>query len=130
MANSTATQPWTLKMDAGTEQQWLFTFTTSAPGGVTPWPISGATFEYVARTSATDLTVPPLIKITATPGTAGVLTVTSAPATSSVQLAMYPAATASLTPGVYSHALWMNPGTTTSMTIFNGLLLINGTPQP
>jgi len=130
MANSISTQPWSLKMDAGAEQQWLFTFTTGAPGGVTPWPISGSTFEYVARTSATDLTVPPLIKITATPGSAGLLTVTSTSAVSSVQLDMYPAATVSLTPGAYSHALWQNAGTTSAVTIFNGLLLINGTPQP
>ena len=130
MANSISTQPWTLKMDAGAEQQWLFTFTTGAPGGLTPWPISGDTWEYVARTSATDLTVPPLIKITSTPGSAGVLTVTSTSAVSSVQLTMYPAATVSLTPGSYSHALWANPGTTSALTIFNGLLLINGAPQP
>ena len=98
MANSISTQPWTLKMDAGAEQQWLFTFTTGAPGGTTPWPISGATWEYVARTSATDLTVPPLIKITTTPSSAGLLTVTSSDTMSSVQLDMYPAATVSLTP--------------------------------
>lgn len=130
MVNSISTQPWTLKMDAGAEQQWLFTFTTGAPGGTTPWPISGATWEYVARTSATDLTIPPLIKITTTPSSAGLLTVTSSATTSSVLLAMYPAATVSLTPGVFYHALWIWPGTTTAQTIFNGLLLINGAPQP
>lgn len=117
-------------MDAGAEQQWLFTFTTGAPGGLTPWPISGYTWEYVTRTSATDLTVPPLIKITTTPGSAGLLTVTSTSAVSSVLLAMYPAATVSLTPGTYYQALWANSGTTTALTIFNGLLLINGAPQP
>lgn len=130
MANSISTQPWSLKMDQGTEQQWLFTFTTGAPGGVTPWPISGYTFEYVARTSSADLTVPPLIKITTSPSSAGLLTVTSNSATSSVQLTMYPAATVSLTPGVFYHALWQNAGTTSALTIFNGLLLINGAPQP
>jgi hypothetical protein len=130
MANSISTQPWSLKMDAGAEQQWLFTFTTGAPGGTTPWPISGATWEYVARTSATDLTVPPLIKINTVASSAGLLTVTSTATVSSVQLAMYPAATVSLTPGTYYAALWMDPGTTSAVTIFNGLLLINGAPQP
>jgi hypothetical protein len=130
MANSISTQPWSLRMDAGAEQQWLFTFTTGAPGGTTPWPISGATWEYVARTSATDLTVPPLIKINTSAGSAGLLTVTSTATTSSVQLAMYPAATVSLTPGTFYQALWMWPGTTSAVTIFNGLLLINGAPQP
>lgn len=130
MANSISTQPWSLRMDQGAEQQWLFTFTTGAPGGVTPWPISGSTFEYVARTSATDLMVPPLIKITTSPSSAGLLTVTSNSATSSVQLTMYPAATVSLTPGTYYQALWASPGTTSAVTIFNGLLLITGAPQP
>lgn len=130
MANSISTQPWSLRMDQGAEQQWLFTFTTDAPGGTTPWPISGATFEYVARTSAADLTVPPLIKITSSAGSAGVLSVTSDTTTSSVQLTMYPAATASLTPGTYYHAMWSNAGTTSAVTIFNGLLLITAAPQP
>lgn len=130
MANSISTQPWTLRMDAGSEQQWLFTFTTGAPGGTTPWPISGATWEYVARTSATDLTVPPLIKITASPSSAGLLTVTASDTVSSVQLDMYPAATVSLAPGQFWHAMWINPGTTTAQTIFNGLLLVTGAPQP
>ena len=130
MANSVSTQPWSLRMPAGSLQEWLFTFTTGAPGGLTPWSISGATWEYVARTSATDLTVPPLIKITATPGSAGLLTVTSTSAVSSVQLTMYPAATVSLTPGVFYHALWENSGTTSQLCIFDGLLLIDGAPQP
>lgn len=117
-------------MPAGSLQEWLFTFTTAAPGGTTPWPISGATWEYVARTSATDLTIPPLIEITTTLTSAGQLTVTASSAVSSVLLAMAPAATASLTPGTYYHALWENPGTSTAFCVFDGLLLIDGAPQP
>lgn len=130
MANSSTTQQWSLRMPAGSVQQWLFGFTTGAPGGTTSWPISGATWEYVARTSATDLTVPPLIKITTSSSAAGLLTVTASATVSSVLLAMNPAATVSLAPGTYYQALWQNPGTATAMCIFDGLLLIDGAPQP
>jgi hypothetical protein len=130
MANSISTQPWSLRMPAGSLQEWLFTFTTGAPGGTTPWPISGATWEYVVRTSATDLTVPPLISITTALTGAGQLTVTASATTSSVLLVMAPAATVSLTPGTYYAALWENPGTSTAFCVFDGLLLIDGAPQP
>ena len=49
MANSTSTNVWTLRMPAGSEQQWNVAFTTGAPGGVTPYAIAGATWAYVAR---------------------------------------------------------------------------------
>jgi len=116
-------------MPAGSLQQWLFTFTTGAPGGVTPYPITGSTWEYVVRTSATDMGTP-MVDLTTTAGSAGVLTVTSTTSTSSVQVNMYPAATATATPGTYYHALWENPGGTAATTWFTGELLITGNPQP
>lgn len=131
MTNSSSVNPWTLRMAAGSLQQWLFEFTTTAPGGATPYPIGGATgWEYVARPSATDVTVPPMIDITTTPSTAGVLTVTSSSSASSVLLNMYPAATASLTPGTYYHALWESPGGSTAFCWATGLLIVEGNPQP
>jgi hypothetical protein len=116
-------------MPAGSLQQWLFTMTTTAPGGTTPYPVSGATWEYVARTSPTD-TGTPLITITAAPSPAGALTVTATAAVSSVLLNMYPAATAAVTPGTYWHALYSGPGTTTAFAWFTGELIIAGNPQP
>jgi hypothetical protein len=130
MANSISTQPWSLRMPQGSLQEWLFTFTTGAPGGTTPWPISGATWEYVVRTSATDLTSPPLIEITTALTSAGQLTVTASATTSSVLLTIAPAATVNLAPGSYAQALWENPGTSTAFCVFDGLLLIDGAPQP
>lgn len=120
-------------MNAGGSPAFTFTFTTGAPGGVTPYSISGATWEYVARVSQTDATVPPAVKITTTLSVAGLITVTSTAALSQVQLQFYGAATASLAPGTYWHALWMNPGGTTPVPIFGGLnseLIIEGTPEP
>jgi hypothetical protein len=130
MANSVSTITWSLRMPAGSVQNWTFVLTTTAPGGVTPWPITGATWEYVARTAATDLTIPPLIELTTTAGSQGVLTVTNTSATSSVAMDMYPAATATVTPGTYYHALWMNPSTAEAFCWFTGNLLIEGNPQP
>ena len=129
MANSVSTQQWSLRMPAGSLQEWAFTFTTGAPGGTTPWPITGASWEYVVRTSAT-ATGSPLFEITTTPSATGQLAVTATLTVSQVLMEMYPAATATLTPGTLYHALWQNAGTTAQLCIFDGLLLIDGAPQP
>lgn len=128
MALSLATNNWQLRMPAGSLQQWQFTFTTPAPGSTPPYPISGATFEYVVRTSQSDLGTP-VIDITATPSSFGLIVVTSTAALSQVLLDIYPAATASLS-GTYFHALWMNPGGSSALTWFTGLFLVDGNPQP
>jgi hypothetical protein len=130
VTNSSSVQAWNLRMPAGSLQQWTFEMTTTAPGGNTPYPISGSTWEYVARTTATDLTVPPLIEITTTVSSAGILTVTATSALSSVLLNMYPAATASLTPATYWHALYANPGSSSAFAWMTGLLIVEGSPQP
>lgn len=129
MPNSTSVLPWTLRMPAGSLQQWLFTFTTNAPGGTTPYPISGATWEYVARTTATG-GGSPLISVTTTANSQGVLVVTSSATLSQVLLEIYPPATSALD-GTYYHSLWMNPGNSSSaFTWFTGSLLVEGNPQP
>jgi hypothetical protein len=112
-------------MPAGSVQQWQFAFTTATGA---PYNITGATWEYVARTSPVDLTVPPLIDITTGTTTPGVITVNVALA--QVTLTISPAATVSIPPGSYSQALWMNPGTTGAFCWVSGQLLIQGTPQP
>lgn len=117
-------------MPAGSLQQWLFTFTyINASGLQVPYPISGATWEYVARTSPTD-TGPPLIDLTTTVSANGVLVVTATATVSTVLLDIYPPATVNLV-GEYWHSLWMNPGNSTSaFTWFTGPLLVQGNPQP
>ena len=51
MANSSSVQPWALTMPLGSLQQWLFTLTTvnAITGQSAPYPIAGATWEYVVR---------------------------------------------------------------------------------
>lgn len=129
MANSSSVQQWTLRMPAGSLQQWNTTFTTTAPGGTTPYSISASTWEYVVRSTATD-TGSPLIDITTSVNSQGLLTVTATATLSQVLLTMNPAATATLTPGTYWHALWQNPGTSAAVTWWTGNLLIEGNPQP
>jgi hypothetical protein len=130
---SSSVTPWTLTMPAGSLQQWAFTFTTiSAAGQQIPYPIPGgtsATWEYVARVSATD-TGAPLISVTTTPTTAGLIAVTATSSLSQVQLDIYPAGTATLAPAQYYHSLWMSPATTGAFCWFTGDLVIQGTPQP
>jgi hypothetical protein len=132
MASSSSAQSWALRMPVGSAQNWTFTFTTSAPGGTTPYSISGSTWEYVARTSLTDAGTP-AVKITTTASAAGLITVTSAATLSQVLLQIYPAATSSLTPATYYHSLWINPGLTMAQAIFSGLespLILEGASQP
>ena len=119
-------------MPAGSLQEIAFGFVVAQPGGTVPWPITGATWEYVVRTSASD-TGSPLITVTTSASADGVLTVTSDAATSQVLLSLYPAATATLAAGAYSHALWMNPGTPNAYAWFGGdgsQLMIDANPQP
>ena len=129
MTNTSSVLPWALTMPAGSLQQWNFTFTlNSSAGPVQPYPISGATWEYVVRTSATDMSTP-LIDLTVSPNSDGVLVVTSTPVLSQVLIEIYPAATADLD-GEYFQALWMNPGTSQAFTWATGPLIVAGNPQP
>jgi hypothetical protein len=122
---SNGPQAWTLEMGAGSLQEWLFTITYPSTGAL--YPISGLTWEYVART--TPVSSGTLISVTPSANTQGVLTVGTA--TSTVLLTLYPAATASLAPGQYSHALWSNPGSaSTAYTWLAGNLIVAGNPQP
>jgi len=87
-AVSVATPSWTLRMPQGTLQQWTFTFTEPGPAGV-PYPISGATWEYVVRANAADTGVP-LISITTALTSAGQITVTATASLSQVLLDIPP----------------------------------------
>ena len=122
-------QVWTLELAAGSSMNATFTFTTGAPGGTTPYSISGATWEYVVRATATTGGTP-LIEVTTSVSSAGLITATSTSTLSQIVLALYPAATASLAPGAYSHGLWSNVGTTSQFCWALGSLVITGAPQP
>ncbi len=124
-AFSSSARRWDLKMPEGSLQEWTFTLTSLTD----PYPISGASWEYVARPSPADKTVPPLIDITTTSDAAGLITVVATEDLSQVFLTICPAATAALS-GSYSHALWMNPGTETALAVDEGSLLVVASPQP
>ena len=130
MAVSSSVLPWTLRMPAGSQQQWTFTLTTQTPSGYTPYPIpGGATWEYVARISPTDLSGPLFSISTAVTGS-GQITVISTAYLSQVTLSVTATATATLTPGTYYHCLWMQPATASALAVFDGNLLIAGAPVP
>jgi hypothetical protein len=118
-------------MPAGSLEQWTFTFTTisTTTGQSIPYPIAGATWEYVTRVSPTDLSTP-LFSITTTPTVNGNIVVTSTAVLSQIQLTISPAATVSLVPNEYFHTLWMNQGTSSAYTWVTGVLTVIGNPQP
>lgn len=125
MTLSSTPQTWTLEMGYGSLQEYLFTFTYPSTGAL--FPISGMTWEFVVRDTGTS-GGSPVISVTPTANSQGVLTVTTAAST--VQLTLYPAATAGLTTGQYAMALWMNPGLDTAYTWLSGPLILQGNPQP
>lgn len=117
-------------MPAGSEQTWAAQFTyITTTGQQAPWPSFPTSWEYVVRVSATD-TGTPLVKLTTTAGADGVIVVTTTSSVSQVSVYLYPAATATLTPQQYSHALWSSPGTTSAVCWLSGSLLVEGAPQP
>ncbi len=125
MTLSSTPQAWTLEMPYGSLQEYLFTFTYPSTGAL--YPIGGATWEYVVRATGTS-GGSPLISVTPSANSQGVLTVGTAAST--VQLTLYPAATSSLTVGQYAQALWMNPGGSSAYCWFNGPLILGGGPEP
>jgi len=116
---------WNWQIPAGAESG--ANFQIQNPDG-TPYPISGATWEYVVRSAAAGgLALE--FSVTTTVNASGLLTVTTSP-TSNVALTLYPAATVNLSPGAYAHALWMNPGTSAAMLWVTGTLTVTAVAQP
>lgn len=93
----------------------------------TPYNVSGLTWEFVVHADPEDGT--PLISVSTTPNAQGSLTVTTSP-TSQVSLSLLHAATAALPPGVYSHALWSNPGLSSALCWTQGQFTIKPVAQP
>lgn len=71
--------------------------------------ITGLTWEFVIRPTATDTTQPALVEVTATVSAQGWITVDTTART--VQVVLTPAATGLLGKGARPYALWSNPGT-------------------
>jgi hypothetical protein len=133
VANSSSVNPWALTMPLGSLQQWLFAFTTvnAITGQSVPYPIAGATWEYVVRaTPASGGTA--LISFGTAATSQGVLVVTpgSGSTASTVQLNIYPSATQGLASDTYAHALWQNPSSGSAFTWWTGPLIVQGNPQP
>ena len=123
MALSSTPQAWTLEMPVGSLAEYLFTFTYPSTGAL--YPITGATWQYVAQSAAGSQ----VISVTPSANSQGILTVGTAAST--VQLNLYPPATQSLAAGNYTHALWMNPDSSTgAFCWFDGALILGSTPQP
>ena len=115
---------WDTTVLTGSSMDNAFTF-TNADG--TPYNIVGLTWEYVVHADRADAT--PLISVTPTPNTQGSLTVTTSPA-STVSVNLTHAATATLPPATYWHALWSNPGQPSALCWIQGTLTVARVAQP
>lgn len=115
---------WTLRTPAGSVADYSLTL---ALENGEPYPVEGASFEYVVRVSSNS-TGTPVFVVTTTPSAAGLITVTTSPATV-IGLTLYPAATEALS-GTYRHSLWSNSGTPGAFSWIVGNLSVSPTPQP
>jgi len=91
--------------------------------------ISGATFEFVIRPTASDITAPALVTVNSTAATTqGYITVTVSTATLLVVLS--PTATALLGQSTFPYSLWMNPGTPSATDLVAGTSFCVLVPLP
>jgi hypothetical protein len=115
---------WDAVVPTGSAMSKAFTL---ANDDGTPYSISGLTWEYVVHADPADAT--PVISVSTTPNAQGSLTVTTSPM-SQVALSLLHAATATLPPSVYRHALWSNPGLPSALCWFQGTLTVARVAQP
>ncbi|MFI5831074.1 hypothetical protein ACIA6C_28135 [Streptomyces sp. NPDC051578] len=97
--------------------QWSATFTLRDDDGQ-PMNITGKTFEFAIRPSATDAAVPALVAVAATATSQGYITADTT--TAVVQVVLTATATASLGTGCRPFALWMDPGLPTQICLVEG----------
>ncbi len=70
-----------------------------------------------------------MVEVTQTPNAQGSIAVNTG--TSQVTVTLNPAATLTLPArGIYAHALWANPGTTTATNWVSGSFIVNQVAQP
>lgn len=86
--------------------------------------ITGRTFKFVVRPTASDVSAAPAIAVTAVSSAQGVLTIDVPTATVAVSLTATAAALIGST--TWQYALWMDPGTATQTCVVNGAF--TGTP--
>lgn len=96
---------------------WRQTFTITDGGG--PVDLTGLEWEFVIRPNVVDTTVPALVSVTTAPTVQGQIDVS--PAEGIVTVTLTPAATTLLGKGARPHALWSNPGTSTTVCWCEGV---------
>lgn len=108
--------------------QWIGGYQLQNDNG-TLLDITGMTFAFSIRPTASDITAPALVSVNSTAATTqGYITVTIATATLLVVLS--PAATALLGQNAYPYAFWMNPGTPSATDLVVGTSFCVLVPLP
>jgi len=105
--------------------------------GITPFLISGHTFEYVVNTEPGGTAGTEVIRLRSdsqgspVPPGGGLISIISTSVQAAIQLALYPPATTPLTPTTYYHALWMDyADPVNALNLWWGQLMIDPAVQP
>jgi len=129
-----------LRIPIGSNSAWQMAM-YQAEDGVTPFVITGHTFEYVVSTAAFGLPNSPagteIIRLQSDepgspiPSGGGLITVISTAVLSAVSLALFPPATLPLEATTYYHALWMDYADPVNKTnLWWGSLFLDPAVQP
>jgi len=120
--------PNQVNINAAAGSQWTSGYQLQNDNG-TLLDITGMTFEFAIRPTASDITAPPLVSVNSTAATVqGYITVTVATATLLVVLS--PTATALLGQSSYPYSLWMNPFTPGATDLVTGTSYCTLVPLP
>jgi hypothetical protein len=126
-----------IRMPLGSNSSW--TVNLFQADGISPFVISGHTFEYIVSTAPFGAPSPGTTVIrlrsdtpgSPTPAGGGLITVVSTSTVAGINFALYPPATTPLTPITYYHALWMDyADPVNAYNLFWGQLMLDPAVQP
>lgn len=128
-------QQFDIRMPVGSNSSWsLYMYQAD---GITPFVITGHTFEYVVMTLPFGQGGTQVIRFRSdAPGSpvptgGGLITVVNTSVQTGIQLALYPPATTLLAAQTYYHALWMDyADTVNALNLWWGQLMLDPAVQP
>lgn len=130
-------QQFDIRMPLGSNSSW--TMSMYQADGITPFLITGHTFEYVVLDAPFGASPPGVLKIklrsdvpgSPTPVGGGLIALINTPVQTGIQLALYPPATTPLNPATYFHALWMDyADSVNALNLWWGQLMLDPAVQP
>lgn len=134
MLGSSSVQ-WDLRAPLGSNISW--TLSMFQADGITPFVMTGHTFEYVVKDEPGGQPGTTLIRLRSdasgspTPAGGGLVSVAVTSVLAAVMFALYPPATTPLAVGTYYHAMWMDyADPVNALNLFWGQFMIDPAVQP